>query len=550
MAAAMALPRGLGEVAQVLGLATQKDVEGARLMQQMARPRKYENGEPVWWDVPEKLARLCQYCETDVEVERLIEHKLRPLGDNERKVYVLDQKINDRGVHLDRELAGICRQLVDEALDRANDTVAAMTDDEVEKITQTGALRAWLNAQGVETDSVSKAAVADLLSRGDLPNAVRMVLEARQEAGKSSVAKIQSMLAYADPVDDRMRGMLLYHGAATGRWSGKGPQPQNMPRGEVKVGEKEIELLKTGSLEAIEASGYSPFALVSSALRPMFCAQKGWTLVAGDFSAIEARVLAWCAGEEWLLELFRTGGDPYKAMAAEIYHIPVEEVDKPKRQLGKGAILGCGFSMGGPKFVAQAAAYGVEIDEVFATQVVEAYRKKHPKIVQWWNDVSHAALMAVKNPGKVFTAGPVRYASTNAYLWCLLPSGRRLCYPSPRVVKDMTDWGYEREVVVTYGVDSRTRKWGPQKMWRGLWVENIVQAIARDLIAEALIYLDEGGWYPILSVHDEIVCDVSDAGRDGEELARWLEKEMSRVPSWAEGLPIAAEAWAGERYQK
>jgi DNA polymerase len=553
MAAAMSLPRGLGEVAEVLGLSEQKDKEGTRLMQQMARPRSVDKvtGAITWWDLPEKIERLSEYCDTDVRVEREITKRLKPLSPEERAYYILDQIINDRGVHFDRDLAEAARDIIANAQDDADASVAAMTDDEVEKITQTGALVKWLNTQGIQTTSVDKASVAIMLDRGDLPNAVRSVLESRQEAGKSSVAKINSMLAYADKDDDRMRGMLLYHGASTGRWSAKGPQPHNFPRGEVKIGAKEIEAILTRDIAIIEAIE-SPFALVSSALRPMLCAAPGSTLIAGDFSAIEARVLAWCAGEDVMLEMFREGRDPYVAMAARTYGIPESEVQKfPHRQLGKATVLGCGFGMGGPRFVEQAGTYGVDIDEVFATNVVNLYRELNPRTVQWWNDTKHAATMAVKHPGKVFTSGPVKFAMAGPFLWCLLPSGRRLCYPSPRISVEMSDWGYETEVVITYGVDSRTRKWGPQKMWRGLWVENIVQAIARDLIASGMLRLEKAGYPVILSVHDEVVSEVpEDREEFAEQTLREFERIMCIVPPWAEGMPITAEAWIGKRYRK
>lgn len=546
MAAAMSLPRSLGECALVLGLQEQKDKEGAALMMRMARPRSFApDGTPLWWDVPERRARLEAYCKQDVRTERAIEKKLRGLSDRERKVYLMDARMNERGIPIDRDMAVNCQKIIDLAQVRIDDSIATITDDEVTRITQTGALKTWLASQGVETASVNKATVTKLLEEGDLPNAVRAVLLARQEAGKSSVAKIKSMLDYADEDDDRMRGLFLYHGASTGRWSGRGPQPQNLPRGTVEVTDGLLDKLRTGTLEEVLALE-SPFAAVSSAIRQIIRAPKGKIFFAGDFSAIEARVLAWCAGEETALEEYRNGVDRYKTMAAKIYGIPLDEVQKfPHRQLGKAAVLGCGFGMGPEKFVEAAdTAYGVQIDDGTGQMAVAAYRRENPKTVKWWGMLERAAVSAVKNPGKVFTAGKVKYAVQGSYLWCLLPSGRKLCYPKPHLVKEVSDKGYEREVLCSMGTSSRTRKWGVVRLWRGLLAENVVQAVARDVLVDAMFRLDEK-YELLMTIHDEVVV-LTDEGDTLDEFTR----RLAITPEWAKGLPIDCECWAGERYRK
>lgn len=543
MAAALSLPRSLGDCAAVLGLVEQKDKEGAALMIRMARPRKYaDDGTPIWWDVPERRARLEEYCAQDVRTERAIEQKLRALSSRERKVYLLDQVINDRGVRIDRTMAVGCAKIIVSAQDKIDETLRALTDDEVTKVTQTGSLKRWMAAQGVETESVNKATVAKLLEEGDLPNAVREVLLARQEAGKSSVAKVKAMLDFADEEDDRMRGLFLYHGASTGRWSGRGPQPQNLPRGDMDVTEEMIEQLKCA-----DPNIDSPFAVVSSAVRKIICAAPGKRLIAGDFAAIEARVLAWCAGETTALLEYERGEDRYIKMAAVIYKIAEEEVQKfPHRQLGKTAILGCGFGMGGDKFCETANAAGISIDVLMAHNVVAAYRRANPKTVRWWTQLERAAVNATKNPGKVFTAGRVKYAVSGNFLWCLLPSGRRLAYPKPEIVKEVSDKGYERDVLYTMGPVGPSRKWGRVRMWRGLLAENVVQAVARDVLVEAMFRLEEHRYFVIMSIHDEIVSEVENSFGSLDAFLSLLKKR----PDWAYDLPIDAEAWEGTRYRK
>lgn len=571
-AAAMALPRHLADCAKVLGVSQQKDMAGHRLMMQMCRPRRTEDdGTLVWWDDVDRHERLQAYCMQDVRAEQAIYKRLRRLSDDERAVYLLDQQINDRGVQLDRELVDAARIIVAQGTKRANQIVRGLTNGV--SVTQRAKLVAWLQREGVDVTSIAKAKVADLLLTNLTP-AAREVLEVRQEAGKSSVAKLDSMVACAGE-DNRMRGLLLYHGANTGRWSGKLVQPQNFPRGDVKDVERYIPFVRSGDYDTLDLI-QSPIAVVSSMLRSMITAAPGRTLMAGDFSAIEARVLNWCAGQDDVLEAFADPSrDIYRENAARIYDIPLDEVEEhPHRHTGKFQELGCGYAMGPVKAVTAAKdVYGVEITPELAIEIVDSYRERHPAVVDYWNEVERAALRAVTNPGEPFIAGPVsrpvRFATAGKFLWLRLPSGRVLAYAAPRmVVRDQeyqvftpgengmmiaTKQVRQLHSVEAWSVNSMTRQWQPRSMYGGLWVENIVQAVSRDIMAQAMLRVERAGYPVVLTVHDEIVTEpycgggLAEVDRPSLEEFKFL---MNLTPEWAIGCPISSKVWQGERYKK
>lgn len=548
-AAAMSLPRNLDGAARVLGAATQKDADGYSLMLRMTRPRKVnEDGTLVWWDVPDRLMRLYEYCKQDVRTERAIAPRLRRLGAREREVYLLDQKINDRGVAFDRRLVVAAKVVADEGVRRANVDLRQVTDGAVSGVTATQQLRAWLGTQGVETASVDKATTRDLLA-GELPEAVRHALQLRADNGRSSVAKLDSMLSVGG-ADDRLRGLLLYHAAGTGRWAGRLVQPQNFPRGEVEDVEQFIPDVLAKDYDCIDL-WHPPVVVVSSLLRAMLVASPGHDLIAADYSAIEARVLNWLAGQSDIVQLFAAGEDVYRHNAARLYGIPLEEVQKfPHRQTGKFQELACGFGMGAAKGVTAAStAYGLTISEAEMKDIVASYRDTHKAVVKYWHDANAAVIEAVRTPGVPVRIGPLRNVSAiraGGYLYIVLPSMRPLCYASPSVVEGATPWGEVRPAVECWGVGPFVRQWAPMRLYGGLITENIVQAVARDLIAEGMLRAEYAGYPVVLSVHDEAVSEVPEGfGSVGD-----YERILCELPAWAEGCPVAAEGWRGKRYRK
>ena len=557
-AAAMALPRALDYCAQVTGVTQQKDEQGYRLMLQMTRPRKInDDGTIVWWDLPEKVARLHDYCKQDVRTERAITKVLRRLVPAERQQYLLTERMNDRGLTLDVDLVLAAKDVADEGVRRANEALATVTAGAVTEVTKVGQLKAWLESEGHPAESLSKAGVRELLE-AELPPDVRQVLELRAEAGRSSLAKLDSMLECVC-TDGVIRGMLMYHGASTGRWTGRLAQLHNLARPEIDNVEDFIDLVLARNYEAL-ALFHNPIDVIVSLLRSMLTASEGHELLAADYSAIEARVLNWLAGQDDILELFAKGEDVYKYNAARLYGIPLDQVQKfPHRQTGKFQELGCGYGMGAKKAVsAGKSVYGLELTEEQAKAIVDNYRKTHERVVSLWYKAEACAIQAVEKPGSVVpfggrwngdehdTAGTLRFMQAGAYLYLQLPSGRPLVYAAPKIVERETPWGEKRAAVEVSAVNSVTRKWSRQSMYGGLWVENIVQATARDIMAEGKMRLEAAGYPVLLSVHDEVISEKPVGEGDLKE----FETLLATPPAWAAGCPISTEGWRGFRYRK
>lgn len=612
--AAHSMPRSLEALANALGVRQRKDVEGAKLMKAMSRPRKPLKADamawvegrargndglaeslralgvggqgraryrlrvvpdderpwryraelrrdstelavdlPVWWrfDPGEFAGGLVPYCRQDVLTEEACSEALPDLTPTESEVYLMDQDINERGVQLDMGAIDTALSLVGVAQRDLNAELLELTDGRVERATQRARLLAWLHEHGAELPNTQGPTVDEWLARPTVGPRARRGLELMRALGRSSTAKYLAFQAYADPADGRARGMLLYHGAGTGRWAGSGPQPHNFPRGAIKDMALVWRVLSTRDVELIELLYDDLMTTLSHALRGVIVASPGHRLVAADYAAIEARVIFWLAGEDTALEILRRGDCIYCDMASTIYNRTiVKGVDLDERQMGKQAILGLGFQMGWKKFVDTCAKYGIMIDPDFAQFVVNAYREKYHRVKRMWWDQEAAAVAAVRaNGSRVVRCGRVSWAKVGRFLYCKLPSGRCLAYPDPAVTREPLPWdGTKTKEVLTFmGVDSYTKKWCRQRTYGGTLVENIVQATARDLMADAMLRCEASGVYRVvLSVHDELVTEV----REGVGSVRDLERLMSRVPDWADGCPVVAEGWEGPRYRK
>ena len=534
-ASAIGLPRALGQAAAVLGVAEQKDKTGQALMLRMARPRKtLADGTHVWWGTADKKKALIAYCLQDVRTEVSVAERLIEMDQAERYIYYLDQRINDRGVLLDCDLLNSIRLLSDKSKKQIDSEIYRLTGGEVPKATNGVELVRWLNKYGVITKRVDKATVAQLLAVPDLHPVISKVLSLRQNGAKSSTAKLDS-LENAAGSDDRMRGLLVYHGAATGRWSGKLVQPQNFPRPAREQSEIDeiIAKLKAGK----NVGDHGPGTLIAAdLLRSMLIAAPDHRLLFADYAAIEARVLAWLAGETELVKTFAAGGDMYKVMAKVIYNKPVDKITGSERQVGKMAILGCGYGMGGKRFSEQCKTMGIEVDADEAKRIVSVYREANSAISGYWRRLEDEFL---ENCREVIS-------QSGSFARLPLKSGRCLTYHNPRIVERDTPWGEKREAVEVDTLNSVTRQWTSQFIWGGLLTENVVQATARDLMAGAMMRLELSGYPVIMSVHDEIICEVP----EGHGSLKEMIEIMTTVPSWAEGCPIAAEGKESRRYEK
>lgn len=554
-ARAMNLPGKLETAAEVMRLDNKKDMEGGASMQRMARPRKVlPDGTYLWWDLPDRRERLYSYCKQDVRVEREAAKCLRRLVPSERSLYLLDQRINDRGILVDVPLAEAMVDIVRLELERVNAEVTRLTAGTVGGVTKVAQLKEWMLLNGVIAESLDKDNTAAFLADPSLPDDVRRVVELRAEAGRSSVAKLGKILG-ARGSDDCIRGMLRFLGAGTGRWSGAIVQPQNFARPSLEHPEWFIPHVLNRDIEALSVFA-SPLEVVMSLLRGTLRARPGHRLVSADYAGIEARLTNWLAGQHDIVEMFRAGTDIYMHGAIKMFGLPADASKKQypqERQAGKAVELGCGFGMGWEKFrtTAAKAPYFLTLTEEEARRYVAFYRDSHPAVVDYWNTLNAAVLEAVRTPGATFSVGAgakVKITKRGSYLFIILPSGRPLCYPRPRIVERPVPWDVTqtRPSVRVEGIDSLTKQWTAYDLYGGLLCENIVQAVARDIMAEGMVRVDSAGYPVILTVHDEIVTDTPLGYGSVEEFVRLLEV----LPAWAPGCPITAEGSEGERYGK
>lgn len=560
-AANLGLPRDLEGAGMALGAAIQKDPTGRRVMLKLSQPRRPTKTDPrTRWTpemAPSDFDHLYRYCVQDVESERAIGALMRPLSERERRMYLLDQAINDRGVKIDRKLIGAMLRIVEQEQARLNAEIAEATGGAVTACTQASRIVAWLNANEIEIDSVASHEVKAFLDHDETPDAARAVLELRREAAKSSTAKLKAMLAAACP-DDRIRGSLLYYGAArTGRWSGRLHQPQNYPRGDetiTSMSDEAVAALLTGDAERVRLLFGSPLEVVSSCLRPCMVAEDGHDLMCPDFSNVEGRGLAWLAGEEWKLQAFRdfdagTGPDLYKVTYGRSVGIPVDQVDKAGRQRGKVIELACGYQGWTGAFQTFARLYGLQVADEEAARLAGAWRDAHPCTKHFWYDLNDAAMAAVANPGRVVEAGPIAYKRADGWLWCRLPSGRVLAYANPSIAKNdrgedaVHYWGVPNPAKPIPQDGVSTRRWARLQAYGGLLAENVTQAVCRDLLAEAMLRAEAHGYRVVLTVHDEIVAEVPHGFGSPDE----LKQIVSEVPAWAKGFPIAVGAFGRQR---
>jgi DNA polymerase len=553
MAYALALPGSLENAAGAVGLLVGKDTQGRRLMLQMSSPRRVEeDGTLVWWDDEERKQRLYAYCRQDIEVERHLEKRLPPLSPKERSLWVLDQIINMRGVKLDIPAVEAAILLVESEKKRLNGKLKEITSGQVSTCNQVAELLKWINQQGETMESLAKDEVVTALSQKNLPPELVEALGCRQEVSKSSTAKLTAMIKGASP-DGRVRGIFQYHGASTGRWAGRRLQPQNFPRGTLSP--QDVDFVLTFIAKEQDPAPFldmmfgSVMQTLSSCLRGFIIPREGFDLMAADFSAIEARALAWLAGQEDILEIFKGHGKIYEHAAAGIYNCAISAVTKDQRQIGKVATLALGYQGGVGAFQTMAKAYGLVLEDTKAEQIKTAWRKANTDIVRYWYALEDAAKAAVRSPGKIFSAGAkgreVRFKKKGSFLLACLPSGRLLAYPYPVLETKETKVG-TREVLVYKTTNAVTKAWGPTDSYGGLLCENVTQAVARDLLAHAMLVLEHNGYPVVMHIHDEVVCEVPEESGSVPE----MESLMSQIPPWAEGLPLTAEGWRGKRYRK
>jgi DNA polymerase bacteriophage-type len=543
----LGLPASLEGVSRCLNLKEQKLSEGKELIKYFSLPCRSSSANGFRTrNLPchdgNKWNTFSSYCLRDVEVERNIRKVLdkHELTDVEKRLWHLDQKINDGGVKVDRELLRQALLLNSQYENSLKDEAAALTG--IENPKSPAQLKKWLlEAEGMEVDSLSKERVEALLEEVSTPEAKR-ALELRKELSKTSIKKYET-IERGLCRDDRIRGLLKFYGAnRTGRWASR--LVHTLPQNKIKDLSLARELLKKGEFSLLELLFESIPEVLSQLVRTAFIPSEGCRFIISDYNSIEARVLAWLASEKWRLNVFNSHGRIYEASASQMFKVPIEEITKesPLRQKGKIAELALGYQ-GGKGALMAMGGIKLGLAEEELQSVVSAWRDSNPNITKLWKDVERAAVTAVIDRTFVRIQRGIGFFVRNDKLFIKLPSGRTLSYISPRI-------GFGRIVTrpqVTYeGMDQNTKQWGRINTYGGKLVENIVQAIARDCLAEAMLRLDNRGYKIALHVHDEVVLDVP----YGFGSVREVENIMAEPIPWAKGLPLRAEGFESEVYRK
>ena len=543
-AAELALPLSLADVGSVLGLERQKMTEGKELIKYFCVPCKptKSNGNRTrnrpCHDI-NKWETFKKYCMRDVDVERQIADKLKmyPISDEEHRLYVLDQIINDRGVLVDSELAEQAVKL--NSIQTAVAVEQAYMITGLENPNSVTQLKQWLKEKGVEIESLSKKSVKSLADETD--GDVSEMLKLRLLMAKTSVKKYEAVIRSVCS-DNRVHGMMRFCGAnRTGRWSGNILQPQNLPQNHLPDLTLARDIVKDGDFEMLDMMFGNVPNVLSELIRTVLIPKPNHRFIVADFSAIEARVLAWIAGEQWRIDTFKNGGDIYCASASKMFKVPVEKhgVNGELRQKGKISELACGYggSVGALKNMG-AVEMGVQENELQG--LINDWRNANPHIVRFWYEVGNAAMKAIKEKTTV-PLGKLVFAYERGILFIRLPSGRRLSYIKPRIGTNR----FGGDSITYMGINS-AKKWDRLETFGGKLTENIVQGTARDLLANALINAANAGYDTVFHVHDEIICEVPNGYGSVDELC----KLMCIKPEWADGLPLNADGFECESYKK
>jgi len=483
------------------------------------------------------LMEFHSYCKQDVDTmyEMLNALPASKLSDNEQKIWELTAKINNRGLPIDINAAKQILAVTNAYKEDQNELLPELTGGKVTKATQGKRIVDWLRSKGIITPDLQAATVEKLLKRLDLPDDVTTVLQLRQELGRSSTAKYLKIKELE--LKQRIHDNLRYYGAGTGRWAGLGFQLHNLPRSKVKDAYPIIQ--KFFDLSIIEEN---PINAAKSIIRGMICAPKGKRICAVDYKGIENRGLAWVAKDEFTLDLFRNNLDQYIDMASFLLNIPYEEVNDQQRYMGKQLVLGCGYGLGWKGFLKYMEGYGTPITDAVAQEAVSAWRARYQKVVKLWYSCKDAAINAISNPGIPFGVFKlVHDRNKTPWLQLTLPSGRNLYYNKPEIQEGM--YGLEASAM---GINPYSKKWQRLSIIPGRFVENIVQALSRDVLAQGKLNLDACGYDIIGSVHDEVLLEVD---KDNDCLNH-VSSLMCQMPSWADGLPLETEGIIEKRYRK
>ena len=547
-AAASGLPRSLDKALTALGLPVSKDLEGSKLIKVFCSPKRPSKKDPRVRILPEedpRFQRFIEYCQQDVRGEVALDDALPDLNARERRMFILDMVMNDRGLPIDLPLVEKALKAVQVLEVSIAARVSVLTGGL--KATQVQKMLDFFTERGIDLENMRAETVRQAVKREDLSDEAKELLELRVEAGKASTKKLISMMACADPDDHVVQGGFLYHGAHTGRYAGRLVQPHNFIRGMLKDHQRDLvfDLLQYADPDLFLILYDKPIDVISQCMRGFIMAPEGYELAVVDYTAIEARVLAWIAGEDHMLAAYFKGVDVYKLMATKLYKLDsINDVTDEQRRIAKNLVLGCGYQLGGIKFVDYAANAGVIITEEFAKTAVKAYRDGHPAIVKSWGMVERLVAGAIRNPGETYEGLKCEFYMREHWLCIKLPSGRELRYPYARAIP-VERWGKP-----AFEISFRTEIKGQfvrEKTYGGKLIENIVQAIARDVMMEGMLAAETNG-YPVLgTVHDELLALRELGTSNIKELEELV---CVRHIKWTAGMPLASKGFVCVRYKK
>lgn len=550
-AANAGLPRALKNACIALNTEHQKDETNKAAMMKLAKPRRPSKKDKrtrwTYENAFDSYIAMYKYNVDDVLAERDIDQRLPDISKRENYLYQLDQRINSRGFAIDREAISNTLYLIADYKSRISQNCIKITGV---KPTQRERLAEWLREQGCDIPNMQADTIRDWL-KVEKNATVRKVLRIRQAHEMKAPSKYSKMLEAACE-DDRLRGMFLYYGAGTGRWSSTIVQLQNLFRGVIADPNNAIAAYSELDLEwLMMLFEEDPMLIFASTIRGMLVPGKGKILRCADYNSIEGRFTAWLANQEDKLEIYRTHGKVYEHTAAQIFEMPTDieslkrmKVDHPdERFAGKTSELALGYQGAVAALNRMAKKEGKEFDTEFALKIVRAWRKTNSNIQSLWRNLEDHALAAVDNPGKVYETNKVMFKVSGEWLYMRLPSGRKISYYKPQIRP-----GKYGDQVTYMGIDTDTRQWKRVSTYGGRLTENAAQGGSRDVMAHGMINLDKNGYQIIGTVHDEVIDEDDDKNRHGslEEMC----EIMCDLPEWAKGLPVAADGWEGYRYKK
>ena len=541
------LPGALAEAAKVLKLEHQKQEYGSTLIKKISTPTSYGQRPAMGRDFTSTdFTMYCQYAREDVNTMMDLIDSLpsSKLSDHEQSLWEMTHWMNRAGLPMDSEAHPRILGYIEGYVEEMTRLLPQVTGGLVEKATQAKRIVEWCASQGVKLPNLQGPTVTAALRRDDLPDNVRQVLELREALGRSSTGKYQTMALMEHK--GHVHGSLQYYGTQkTGRWSGRGLQIHNLPRASVTNPEAVIHRFM--NFEPVDEPVKKAMALI----RPMVCAKPNSKLIVADYSSIENRLLVWHAGDDRALKIFVDGGDQYRDMASGLYRKKPEDITKDERLMGKILVLGCGYQMGAPRFVESAADWGVKLRLPEAKVAVDGYRAHYPLVVKMWANYTKAAKQAIMSPGESITANKVGFQVVkdrkgNKWLSIKLASGRCLYYAQPFLGE-----GKYGSTIYHFGIHPKTKQWVHLEISPGRLTENIMQATARDVMAQGLLNIQRD--MPEISlrasVHDEAIGVVNVEDIYDTTLADF-ERCMCTMPPWAKGLPLEAEGYIERRYRK